>query len=131
MGIRARWARLRVARRNTRHVTDIIEKTRERGAGFRSLTEGLDTTGPMGTAMPGVSRATVYRYFPSATRLQARGQVESAKTCDAKSTSPGADPTAEQRRQLSENDDELDATRATNRELMTRLNRPHSDGSNH
>lgn len=39
--------------------------------------------------------------------------------------------TAEQRRQLSENDDELDATRATNRELMTRLNRPHSDGGNH
>jgi DNA invertase Pin-like site-specific DNA recombinase len=37
--------------RNTRHVLDIIESTRERGAGFRSLTEGLDTTGPMGTAM--------------------------------------------------------------------------------
>lgn len=33
--------------------------------------------------------------------------------------------TAEERRQLSENDDELDATRATNHELMTRLNRPH------
>jgi DNA invertase Pin-like site-specific DNA recombinase len=30
---------------------DIIENIRERGAGFRSLTEGLDTTGPMGTAM--------------------------------------------------------------------------------
>jgi DNA invertase Pin-like site-specific DNA recombinase len=37
--------------RNTRHVLDVIEKIRERGAGFRSLTEGLDTTGPMGTAM--------------------------------------------------------------------------------
>ncbi|MGO4192685.1 recombinase family protein [Arthrobacter sp. YAF17] len=37
--------------RNTRHVLDIIENIRERGAGFRSLTEGLDTTGPMGTAM--------------------------------------------------------------------------------
>ncbi|MEO3935090.1 recombinase family protein [Micrococcaceae bacterium Sec7.4] len=37
--------------RNTRNVLDIIENTRERGAGFRSLTEGLDTTGPMGTAM--------------------------------------------------------------------------------
>lgn len=39
--------------------------------------------------------------------------------------------TAEQRRQLSERDDELDAARAANRELMTRLNRPHPDGSNH
>lgn len=39
--------------------------------------------------------------------------------------------TAEQRRQLAERDDELDATRATNRELMTRLNRPHPDGRNH
>ncbi|MCB5273739.1 hypothetical protein BJG92_03037 [Arthrobacter sp. SO5] len=39
--------------------------------------------------------------------------------------------TAEQRRQLSERDDELDAARAANRELMTRLNRPHPDESNH
>ncbi|GAA2125144.1 recombinase family protein [Arthrobacter humicola] len=37
--------------RNTRHVLDVIEIIREQGAGFRSLTEGLDTTGPMGTAM--------------------------------------------------------------------------------
>ncbi len=37
--------------RNTRHVLDVIENIREQGAGFRSLTEGLDTTGPMGTAM--------------------------------------------------------------------------------
>ena len=37
--------------RNTRHVLDIIENIREQGAGFRSLTEGLDTTGPMGAAM--------------------------------------------------------------------------------
>ena len=37
--------------RNTRNVLDVIEDIRERGAGFRSLTEGLDTTGPMGTAM--------------------------------------------------------------------------------
>ncbi|WP_307000017.1 recombinase family protein [Arthrobacter sp. V1I7] len=36
--------------RNTRHVLDVIENIREQGAGFRSLTEGLDTTGP-GTAM--------------------------------------------------------------------------------
>ncbi|SDL41095.1 recombinase family protein [Arthrobacter sp. ok362] len=36
---------------NTRHVLDVIEGIKERGAGFRSPTEGLDTTGPMGTAM--------------------------------------------------------------------------------
>lgn len=37
--------------RNTRRVLDIIESITERGAGFRFLTERLDTTGPMGTAM--------------------------------------------------------------------------------
>ena len=37
--------------RNTHHVLDLVEDIRDRGAGFRSLTEGLDTTGPMGTAM--------------------------------------------------------------------------------
>ncbi|WP_364748792.1 recombinase family protein [Arthrobacter sp. LAR12-1-1.1] len=37
--------------RNTRRVIDVIENIREQGAGFRSLTEGLDTTGSMGTAM--------------------------------------------------------------------------------
>ena len=36
---------------NTRQILDIIESIRERGAGFRFLTERLDTTGPMGTAM--------------------------------------------------------------------------------
>lgn len=29
----------------------VIDNIREQGAGFRSLTEGPDTTGPMGTAM--------------------------------------------------------------------------------
>jgi DNA invertase Pin-like site-specific DNA recombinase len=37
--------------RNIRHVLDVIETIRERGVGFRFLTEELDTTGPMGTAM--------------------------------------------------------------------------------
>ena len=37
--------------RNTRHVLEVIETLRERQVGFRSLTEGLDTTGAMGTAM--------------------------------------------------------------------------------
>lgn len=37
--------------RNTRNVLEVIETLKSRGVGFRSLTEGLDTTGPMGTAM--------------------------------------------------------------------------------
>ncbi|MGN8131511.1 recombinase family protein [Paenarthrobacter sp. 22069] len=37
--------------RNTRHVLEVVEELRKRGVGFRSLTEGLDTNGPMGTAM--------------------------------------------------------------------------------
>jgi DNA invertase Pin-like site-specific DNA recombinase len=37
--------------RNTRNVLDVVETLRAQNVGFRSLTEGLDTTGPMGTAM--------------------------------------------------------------------------------
>lgn len=37
--------------RNTRDVLYVVENIRGQGAGFRSLTEGRDTTGPMGTAM--------------------------------------------------------------------------------
>lgn len=37
--------------RNTRHVLEVIDQLRARGIGFRSITEGLDSTGPMGTAM--------------------------------------------------------------------------------
>jgi DNA invertase Pin-like site-specific DNA recombinase len=37
--------------RNTRNVLEVIDTLKGRDVGFRSLTEGLDTTGPMGTAM--------------------------------------------------------------------------------
>ncbi|MFD6102662.1 recombinase family protein [Nocardia salmonicida] len=37
--------------RNTIHVLQLIEKLTERGIGFRSVTEGLHTDGPMGKAM--------------------------------------------------------------------------------
>lgn len=37
--------------RNTRHVLEVIEELESRGVGFRSLTEAIDTTGPMGKAM--------------------------------------------------------------------------------
>jgi DNA invertase Pin-like site-specific DNA recombinase len=37
--------------RNTRQILELVETLRERRVGFRSLTEGLDTTGAMGTAM--------------------------------------------------------------------------------
>jgi hypothetical protein len=43
--------------RNTRHVLQIMEDMRERVAGFRSLTEGLDTAGPMGTAVLTITAA--------------------------------------------------------------------------
>jgi DNA invertase Pin-like site-specific DNA recombinase len=66
--------------RNTRHVLDVIETIRERGVGFRSLTEGLDTTGPMGTAMLTImaafaqlERDTMGRTHQSRTR-RSRGQ---------------------------------------------------------
>jgi DNA invertase Pin-like site-specific DNA recombinase len=37
--------------RNTKNVLEVIETITAKGAGFKSLTEGLDTTGPMGKAM--------------------------------------------------------------------------------
>lgn len=37
--------------RNTRHVLEVIEELESRGVGFRSLTEAIDTTGPVGKAM--------------------------------------------------------------------------------
>ncbi|WP_280397459.1 recombinase family protein [Nocardia carnea] len=37
--------------RNTVHVLQLIEELTERGIGFRSVTEGLHTDGPMGKAM--------------------------------------------------------------------------------
>jgi DNA invertase Pin-like site-specific DNA recombinase len=37
--------------RNTQHVLAIVEDLTARGVGFRSLTEGLHTDGPMGKAM--------------------------------------------------------------------------------
>ena len=37
--------------RNTRHTLTLLAELAERGVGFRSLTEGLDSTGPMGRAM--------------------------------------------------------------------------------
>ncbi|AEF34753.1 MULTISPECIES: recombinase family protein [Mycolicibacter] len=37
--------------RNTRHVLEVVEQLTSQGIGFRSLTEGLHTDGPMGKAM--------------------------------------------------------------------------------
>lgn len=37
--------------RNTRNLLDLIDDLESRGIHFRSLTEGIATTGPMGTAM--------------------------------------------------------------------------------
>ena len=37
--------------RSAKHVLELIEDLAMKGVGFRSLTEGIDTTGPMGKAM--------------------------------------------------------------------------------
>jgi len=37
--------------RSTKHVLALIEDLQHQGIGFRSLTEGIDTSGPMGKAM--------------------------------------------------------------------------------
>ncbi|MGJ5667834.1 recombinase family protein [Rhodococcus aetherivorans] len=37
--------------RNTRSILEMIDGLHERGVGFRSLTEGITTEGPMGRAM--------------------------------------------------------------------------------
>lgn len=37
--------------RDTRHVLDVVTELMERNVGFRSITEGLHTDGPMGRAM--------------------------------------------------------------------------------
>ena len=37
--------------RSTKHVLELIDDLAEKGVEFRSLTEGIDTTGPMGKAM--------------------------------------------------------------------------------
>ena len=37
--------------RNTQHVLAVVDELTSRGIGFRSLTEGLHTDGPMGKAM--------------------------------------------------------------------------------
>lgn len=37
--------------RNTRHTLTLLATLAERGVGFRSITEGLDSAGPMGRAM--------------------------------------------------------------------------------
>lgn len=37
--------------RDTRHILDVIADLTTRGVGFRSITEGLHTDGPMGKAM--------------------------------------------------------------------------------
>jgi DNA invertase Pin-like site-specific DNA recombinase len=65
--------------RNTRHVLEVVEQLRSRKIGFRSLTEGLDTTGPMGTAL-----LTIMAAFAQLERdtiiERTRAGLEAAKT---------------------------------------------------
>lgn len=43
--------------RNTRHVLEVIDQLHGRSVQFRSLTEGLDTAGPMGRVMTTIMAA--------------------------------------------------------------------------
>ncbi len=64
--------------RNTRHVLEVIEHLHQQGAGFRSLTEGLDTTGPMGKAMLTIMAA--FAELERSTMLErTRAGLEAAK----------------------------------------------------
>jgi DNA invertase Pin-like site-specific DNA recombinase len=62
--------------RNTQHVLAVVDELTSRGIGFRSLTEGLHTDGPMGKAMltimahGSVSRATCPQFAHSCRHLK-------------------------------------------------------------
>lgn len=64
--------------RNTRNVLEVIEQLADKGVGFRSLTEGLDTTGPMGKAMLTIMAA--FAELERSTMLErTRAGLEAAK----------------------------------------------------
>jgi len=74
--------------RNTRNVLELIESITDRGASFRSLTEGITTTGPMGRAMLTIMSAfaqlerdtIVERTKAGLTAAKAKGRVGGRKT---------------------------------------------------
>lgn len=69
--------------RSTKNVLEILDQLKSRGVGFRSLTEGLDTAGPMGQAMLTVLAAfnqlerdvTVERTHAGLAAAKAKGRV--------------------------------------------------------
>lgn len=69
--------------RSTKNVLELIERLKVAGVGFRSLTEGLDTTGPMGQAMITVLAAfnqlerdvTIERTHAGLAAAKAQGRV--------------------------------------------------------
>ena len=71
--------------RNTPHVLDIIEDIRERRAGFRSGTEGLDTTRPMSAAMLTIMAA--FAQLERATMTE-RTRASLAAVADCRRASP-------------------------------------------
>lgn len=81
--------------RSTKNVLEAIERLKSNGVGFRSLTEGLDTTGPMGQAMLTVLAAfnqrerdvIVERTHPGLAAAKAQGRADGRpKVMDLKKT---------------------------------------------
>ncbi|NHP16923.1 recombinase family protein, partial [Rhodococcus sp. IC4_135] len=62
--------------RNTVHVLQLIEELTEHGIGFRSVTEGLHTDGPMGKAM-----LTIMAAFAQLERVSMRKSSSSKSGC--------------------------------------------------
>jgi DNA invertase Pin-like site-specific DNA recombinase len=65
--------------RNTRHVLQVVEELRSRNVGFRSVTEGLDTSGPMGTAMLTIMAAFAQLERDTIVERTRAGLAEAAK----------------------------------------------------
>ncbi|WP_417233621.1 recombinase family protein [Arthrobacter sp.] len=84
--------------RNTRHLLDLVDGLESRGIHFRSLTEGVTTTGPMGKAM-----LTIMSAFAQLERDQlaerTRAGLAAAAARGRKGGRPGVTPESEKVRQ--------------------------------
>ncbi|WP_372697340.1 recombinase family protein [Arthrobacter sp. JSM 101049] len=84
--------------RNTRHLLDLVGGLESRGIHFRSLTEGVTTTGPMGKAM-----LTIMSAFAQLERDQlaerTRAGLAAAAARGRKGGRPGVTPESEKVRQ--------------------------------
>lgn len=61
--------------RNTRHVLEVIDQLHDRGVQFRSLTEGLETTGAMGRVMTRIMAAFAWALMAGLKPVENRSWV--------------------------------------------------------